>query len=248
MGNARPLEFSHSSYDENGKTAVVNAPQGQQLALYVAKVSNLSGDENDCGVARKLDNGSWKFWKLDDSDTPDATDNTSTIQAGTSVTLFEATNDGFLVQADRPFNMIGLTVGTAETGSPVYSYEFYNGSSYETLTTIDTFDLSGTGDSVAAFLAPHDWAAGTTAAVGGDSDKYSIRVRSTTAPSTAVVISSLWVGQFLAYQEALADNGYLEVVYDDERPMIFESGEGVLPYFKTANASNHVNVQYTVLG
>jgi hypothetical protein len=189
--------------------------------------------------------GSWSFGKIIVADTPDFTDQTSTIQDGSTVTLYTTTtNDGFLIQSPRRFNLIGFSVTQAESGSPVYTYQYYNGTAYATLTTIKVSASYTVADHVIAFAAPQDWAVGTTAAVGGSTSLYSILMKASTAPGTAVQANAMWVSAFLNFTEGVADNGKVVCTAAAGENFTLQSTEGVVPFFGTANAANTVRVTY----
>lgn len=249
FAKTKPLLCVHLGYNENGKTDVVSPGSGKQLHLYNAKVHNRSGGAIDMGILKKLDPNMWKFYTITAASTPDAAEVTSTIQAGSSVTIFTTTNNGgYLVSSSRKFNMIGLNVNDAiGAGSPVFTYQYYNGTAYTTLTTTAVPAYTSTGTNLVVFNAPQNWAVGTEAAVGGDSANYNILVRSTTAGSDAATANAAWVGQFLEFQEGVADNGVLELNMSIARPYVFDGNESLIPYFSgTANALNTVRVLYSV--
>ena len=249
MAKREPLQIRISQYAEKGKTAVVSPPSDQQLTIHYAKLQNRSGSVVNMGVMRKLALSDWKLFQLIAANNPDATDVTAAIQAGSAVTLFSANNDGFLVQAKKMFNVIGVTVSVAETGSPVYTQTYFNGTSYATLTTLENHSYVSTGDKFQAFVSPLDWAQGTTAAVGGDtSGRFGARVVATTAPTTPVQITNLWLGQFFSFDSQIGNNQKTFQSWDEIRSFILEGGEGVMPYFSTANANNTIEVGYSIFG
>lgn len=247
MSKWSPLLSFHSGYATKGQTAVLTPATGSQLKLHSVKLHNRSGGAIDAGLMIKLADGSWEAGKVIAADTPDYTEQTTQIQAGTATNIFTLTNnDGFLVQADRPFDMIGMVVSQAQTGAPVYTYEYFDGTAYQTLTTVSVPTSYSAGAQYIVFPSPAGWSPGTTAAVGGDSALYSILVRATTAPTQIVKITSLWVAKFLCFQEALADNATISLDFDEQLPFVAESGEGLLPYFGTASANNIVSGFYQV--
>jgi hypothetical protein len=205
----------------------------------------------DAGSAiRFADNTSaWSLGTIVVASTPDFLDKTSTIQAGSVVTIFTTTNnDGFLVQSKKRFNLIGLNITQANTGSPVYVVSYYNGSAYATVTSISAPTDYATGTQVIAFAAPQDWAVGTTAAVGGSTSLYSIRVAATTAPTQAVIADAAWVAQFTQYNEGVLDNATSKFDVGFNDPIVLEANEGVIGYFGTASAANLVRVLYKSRG
>lgn len=243
-----PLQILTLGYSTQSTSAALSPGTGKQIHLYQAKVHNRSGGAIDLGLFKRLATAAWKFFTVVAADTPDATDATTAIQAGSSTALSTLVdNSGFLIQAKQRFNLIGLVVGTAESGgSPVYALSYYNGSTYATVASVASIAFSS-GTKAIVFFPPVDWVVGTTAAVGGDSDKYSIQcIATTAASSTAPAATSLWVGQCLDFTEGVADNGSLSTLMPAGTPLMLEGNEGIQPYFGTANAINVVNLIYQV--
>lgn len=243
------LQHKHVGYNQNGKSTVIAPASNMQLQVYEMEANNRSGGAINVGLLKKFVESAWKFYTVVAASTPDATDASTAVKAGTATAIFTTTNDdGFLVQASKPFNLIGMNVSTAASGgSPIYTYQYYDGSAYQTLSTI-AVPSYGSGNNHIVFNAPIDWAVGTSDAVGGDSDKYSILVRASAASSGAGgSINSLWVGEFLKFQASVADKASLEMKFDRDQPLIFVGGEGLMPYFGgSANAQNSVRVLYKI--
>lgn len=243
MGSRNTLELN-IAYDQVCKTAVVSPAANQQLLLYYAKVQNQSGSTCDLALLSKLSTNATKFG-IYTSPGP-IVDATAAINAGTAENIFTTSNnDGFLIQSTKPFNLIGLTLSQGDTGSPVYSFKYYNGTSYVALPTIyATPSFTSTGDVVLLFPSPRDWVKGSTGGVGGTSTNYSILVQASTAPGQLVKATAFWAGQLIDYAAAVPNNGYMDVQFEYEHPKVFDGLEGVLPYFATAGSSNNVTIQY----
>lgn len=229
------------------KTAIVTPATGKQLHLFAARVHNRSGGALDLGIMKKLSNDAWKLWGIVAADTPDATDRTAAIQTGTATNLATTVDSsGFLIQGKKKFNCLSFNVSTGEVGSPVYTYLYWNGSSYTTLTTITVPTAYTTGEKVILFLIPSDWVVGTDAGTGGDSDKYSIKMVATTAPSTAMKANSLVVGQIIDFTEGVADNGELVWKCPADFPLQLDGGEGLLPYCSASSTANAFSATYAI--
>lgn len=248
-----PLSFVCSGYSQNCKQNVLTPPSGKQINLYSAKCLNQSGGAIDVGIGKKLALSNWKFYKYTVANTPYVTDYTAAIQGGGALNIFDTTiGDGYLVGANSQFNVIGMTVGTGQTGTPVYLYQYYNGSSWVTLTTQAVPSTYASGDNLVVFMAPQDWVPGTPNAIqtGADTSKYYILVTATTAPGVAVTANAAWVVEFIDFISQLANNTIFETkVMDSVLPIIFSGTEGVIPYFSgTANAKNSMRVLYSIQG
>lgn len=253
---SQPLLFEQRGYGHKLKTAVASAASNRQLQLYRAEVYNGTNGTITTALCKKfaVTSASFKVFQLIAANTPDATEITDAIIAGTAATtIFTATNnDGFMVQCAHKFNVIGMTVDTAETGSPVYSYQYWNGSAWTTLTTIEvptTYNTSASN--IIAFQAPEDWVQGSDAATGGNlTGYYGIKVIATTHPSTAVKLgaagleSSMWLAAFISISDLNSKASFLWQC-PDGIPLQFDSGESVLPYFSgSANVASSLAVLY----
>lgn len=152
--------------------------------------STLSDHENFTGPV--FGNSRWELWSRIAA-TPNV-DRTATVQAGTATTIFTTTNnDGFLVYGVNTFDSIELAVSQAATGAPVYTYEYWNGSTWSALTVTTAPTLTAIGNTTLDFNIPSNWAVGDGTEVAGNTAYYAIRVLATTAPATAVQITSLTV-------------------------------------------------------
>ncbi len=242
MGQYERLQSSNSAYPDQGHTISYVPSSSQQLEVYKASAYNATAAENAIGLFHSVSNAHFKLYKLLAAGD---TEFTSTIQAGTAVSIFNTTNnDGCLFQAKEKFNMISFNVSQAQTGSPVYTYKYYNGSSWATLTLLNTPAYSATGIQVIAFNAPVDWVVGDSTE-DGDSTLFSIQAISTTAPSQAVQINSLKIGKMLSYCESVLPAASLEVDFEQE-PYLLQVGEAIIPFFSYSNASNRLEIAYKI--
>lgn len=249
------LRVVTTGYGENFFSPAVSIASSLQLRLYKMIAHNRSGGAVDVGLVKKFKdaNTAFKAYTITAASTPDAAEVTDALIAGTSTAIFTTTNnDGFLIQSQNKFNLIAFLVSQAESGSPVYTYQYFNGTAYSTLTTIAVPAAYSAGKKVVAFNAPLDWATGSSAAVGGElTGYYSILVRATTASGQSVLVantagSAISIGSFLDFREGVADNGSVEFSVDVSDPVFtFDAGENVAGYFGgTASASNSLMVQY----
>lgn len=153
--------------------------------------STTSDHENFVGT--QFPNTRWELWRRIAA-TPN-TDSTSTIQAGTASTIFTASvnNDGYIVYGIQPFNKFTFVISQASTGTPTFSYEYWNGSAWAALTLTTTPTYSATGTTSAEFVAPSSWAVGDGTESGGNNNYYAIRVLATTHSNQDVKATSLSV-------------------------------------------------------
>lgn len=233
------------SYPQQSKAALLSPASGKVLQLYAAHLTNRSGGLADLALLKKFGSAAWELGTVSDASTPDLSDQTASIQSGGTVDVFTTTNnDGFIVQSLKPFNMIGLTISQAQTGSPVYAIEYYNGTSFTDAPMLATPDLTSTGDKVYLFAPPSDWAVGGSAGVGVDASMYAIRIRATTAGGQAVQATAAWVAEIMMYQDDVASNGSLGISFPYEFPERLEANEEIIPYFSVASTDNLVTVRY----
>lgn len=244
MGS-RPRLTRHVSYEQNSKSAILSPGIGYQLKVFAVHLVNQAAVANDMGVLIRLAPSNIKFGTFP---TPGPlVDVTAALQTGTPENIFDTTlGNGFVVQSHKAFGLIGFHVTQAQgAGAPTYSYSYYNGVAYVPLPyIIDTPDYSTIGDKIIVFPAPRDWVPGSTLAVGGDADKYSILAVSTLAPVQAVIADDIWMGSFLHYQPQIPAAGILSVVYDSTFPNLLDGLEGILPYFKVADVKNLVTAEF----
>jgi hypothetical protein len=229
------------------KTAVLAPASGKQLHLFSARVHNRSGSAMDLGILKKLNPNSWLYYKIVAADTPDATDLTSSIQAGSATQLSTLVNNsGFMVQAKKKFNCLSFVISTGQSGSPTYTYEYWNGAAWATLPTIAVPASYATGEQVVIFLAPADWVAGTDVTTGGSSDMYSVKMKATAAPGTAPLATALVVSQLVEFSEGVADNGELVWKCPAALPLVLDGAEAIIPYCGASNSANAASATYAI--
>lgn len=236
---SRGEQFSN----EKGKTDLISLPSGfSKLFIDSCVVTNNSGSAIDVGCAWKLPDARWTYWSLDDSATPDATDDTTDAQdTGTGdIVLFTTTNDdGNMLCADDIFSGIGYTVSQDDATNGVYAISYYNGTDFSsTITALQAVTDWATGEQIITFPPPLDWAVGSTTAVGGpaDDDQYCVRVRATTAPSQQTEGTIAWLLRFEKYRQAISDQAGFSYSWN---PALWVNGyTSFLCYFSTAATDN----------
>lgn len=246
-----PIEFGSIAKEE---VLPELSESGKCYQLGYAELGNSSGGDARGGWGYKHKNVLWKAGQWDDSAEPSLIDDTADAQSATvnDFALTTTTNDdGFVVQSPHPFNIVGITVGTAAAGgSPAYAYTYWDGAAWTTLNTLATPDFTGTGDTYLQFLTPHNWTRLTLTATPVATDAlsagmYAIRVVASTAPNTtAALASQIWVVSLLDYVEKLGD-GQSSITSRQKLPMVIPNGCAVVPYCSVANAANHMLLSYT---
>lgn len=182
-------DWSSGSYPKFGiqyqnRFAVINSAAD----LHRVYFSTLSDHENFAG--QTFSNAGFQLYSRIAA-TPNV-DRTAAIQAGTATTIFTTTiNDGFLIYGVQKFDKVTMRISQAATGAPVYTYEYWNGSAWSALTTTAVPDYTTLASDTLEFSIPSNWAVGDGTEVGGNVLFYTIRALATTAPGTAVQITSL---------------------------------------------------------
>ena len=239
-----------------GKTTLVSPESGQQIVYFGATVNNRSGGAATVGVTFPIDTSRWKAGQWDDSAGASYTDDTTDAQdAGASDFALTTTtnNDGFVVQCLDKFGVVAIDVGTAEAGSPVYEYTYWNGA-WTALTTCVVSSAYTAAEHVIAFPEPGDWTALATGDTPVDTDGltagyYAIRMRATTAPTTAPLATKLYVAELYDFKEAVADNGVVNFIVEDTiQGLSLPGGQGIGALFSTASANNAISIRYTTRG
>lgn len=232
------------SYATKGKANAFSVPASKQVYIYNARSFNNSGGSINVGICRSHIASQYHIWTLTTGGTV-YTDSSAAIAAGTATNIFTTVNnDGFIVTDSRRFNLLQVTVSSA-SGGGTYTYKYWNGSAYTTLTTLEVPVYSATGDIWIVFQAPSDWVVGGPASVS--QTQYSIQVIATTHPTTAVAITSAVVGEFLEFYEAVPNASAIQLSFPDSKPVLLNGGEGLFPYFATAAAANQFGCFYTTV-
>lgn len=230
-------------YTSTGKDSVVTAAANKQVALLSARVSNQTASTQRIGISRKYATPTstsqpYKLYTYDN-----ATFTQVTLPLGGATSIFDTTNNhGFAIQGKSKWGVWGATISQAQTGAPVYEYMYWNGSAFSTLTLVTTPVYTATGDICTFFAPPLDWAVGGGS--GLDSNMYTLRVRATTAPTTAVQITNLWVAQIIDIA-TIAQNGSMTTEFTEDHPCILEAGEGIMPFFGAVPAANTTHLVTT---
>ncbi len=239
-GNRQFVQNVSVGYPNQSLTVPYSADASKQLLVLSAKVVNNAGADNLVGHFHSVSDAQVKVFTLGASDV----EVTETIQAGSAITAFPTTNNyGLLVQSEDPFQAIAMDISQAQTGSPVYTYEYYNGSTWAALTVLNTPVYTATGIQTLVFQAPTDWAVGD-GSEDGDASLYSIRMLATTAPSQAVQIDALKVLKLLALEE-IADKASLSLDFSSS-PLLLQAGEAIIPFFSYTSANNRIDLNYKV--
>lgn len=240
-GNLQRIQSSTVGYSVQSLTVPYSAPSNQQLVVYSVNAYNGTAADNALGIYHSVAKPHFKVWQLLAAGDAEVT---STVQGGSAVSIFNTTNnDGCLFQAKEKFNLITFNISQASTGSPVYTFKYWNGA-WTDLTLLNTPDFSTTGVQSILFNPPTDWVVGDGTEATDDT-LYSIQIISTTAPSQAVQINSVAICKCLEYAENIGPGGSLYVTFDVS-PYLLQVGESIIPFFSYANSANRIDMTYKI--
>jgi hypothetical protein len=242
--NRQGVQLLEVGYPTQSSSVALASGSNSQLLIHSVSAYNSSSAAIEMGIGVRYQAASWKLH----TKTATYTDVTATIQAASTVSMFPTTNNyGVIVQCKNKFGLVSLNVSQAQTGSPVYVYEYYNGSAWTALTLANSPVYSATGNVTLAFKPPVDWAEGSNGDISAFSSLitgYCIRVTASTAPSQAVQINAMYVARMWAVRK-VPQYSHLEINHGTT-PIVLDAGEGVQPFFSVAAAGNCVEVAYNV--
>lgn len=243
VGNRRHIQLAQGAFPTKGNATVQLVPQNDQVNLHSYSLFNANATAIDVGlgIAFAPVPSSWRLYQY-----PAGTgvDVTTTIQAGSAVNIFDTTtNHGFIVEAKAPFGFIALNLSQAQSGSPVYVYEYWNGSAWVTLTLSNTPSYTSTGYTYITFQPPVDWAVGDGGL--GINTGYSVRARASTAGGQAVIANVMRVARWIAYNAVTAADARFQATFEN-CPYLLDGGEQLAPYFGTANSLNTYEASFQV--
>jgi hypothetical protein len=233
------LSWVKGAYPNQSLNSFLSANTSRQLLVHSASAYNGSAAAGGVGIGHSMNSNLWKVFSLGVADT----EVTSSIQSGTAITLFSTTNgEGVLFQAKHKFELVSFVISQAQTGSPVYAYTYWNGSSWASLSLKNTPSFASAEQQSILFDAPIDWEVGD-GSEGGDESLYSIRVLATTAPSQAVQIDELKICKVLAYRDEIYPKGVLNLDLSD-RKLLLQQGESLIGFFQFPSPLNTLEASY----
>ena len=175
------------------------------------------------------------------------------------ITIFTTTNnDGFIVGSLVPINVIGLEVTTTGGTAGTMDYAYWGqpttgivgSAAWQTVSTnlLSTLAANAAGEKLLVLNVPPRLMTATTASsfTGTIAGYYYLRVRATTAPTGTVTKSShIYAGVEIARGAQVAQYGQVTLaggVGGSSRTVSPCAAVGA--YFGTANASNHLYLEY----
>jgi len=227
------------AYPEKSRTSILPITTRQELIE--TSIQNDSGGPIRLALLRKMANRDWKLGEFDGSAIVDKT--VEAQGAGTFNLLDTTPGHGVIVQSIIKPSLWGFNV-TIDGGADTLFFNYFDGSTFVTLPTLDAPASFIVDENVILFLIPDDIqkAGSGGAGIGADADKYPIQIISNMAPAGNVVADEAWAGIMLRKWEAVADADFRE--FKPTKPVMILDGEGIMPFFGTADGLNSVALQY----
>lgn len=238
-GNKYNITLFQKGYPTQGRDSYSLVASNNVPYLHSFSAFNANGSASDIGLGIAHATTTWKLLQYPNG-TP--VDVTASIQAGSTVNIFDTTtNHGFLIESSKQFGYCVFNLTQAQSGSPVYTYEYFNGSAWVTLNLSQTPGYTSTGLAYIVFNPPADWALGDNSLTANS--LWSIRVKASTAGGQAVQANSLRVARWITYRAGIPTQSQLQAVFD-AHPYRLESGEAIVPFFASANNLNSIEAAY----
>lgn len=237
VGNRNNIIVYNRGYSTAGAVQLPLSPTSQQVMLHSYALYNANTAASDVGLGISMSSAESFFYTV-----AAGVATQQSVQSSSTVSLFTTSaNSGILLEGRVPFGYIIMNLSQAQTGSPVYAYQYWNGTAWATLTTTLNTSYSSTGFVYITFKAPADWVPGDGGLTANNF--YSVRVLATTAPSQAVQGSGVVVAKWISYQEQLSGGARLQATFST-RPILLEGSESLAPFFQTAFVQNAVEASY----
>ena len=174
--------------------------------------------------------------------------------AGNRQLIGGVNGNGFIVQSPQKFGMISYNIAQARNAadaSPAYTVEYWNGSTWTTITPLgpgstSALGLGSTGTRGMAFNTPLDWLVGA-GSLGPDESLYSLRVTATGLTTAPILVTSgtdLIVGRTIAMQRVHTSNTYPLFSFFTKKQLLLRQGEYILGYIGSAGAADTFHITY----
>jgi hypothetical protein len=237
-----PVIPLHTSYGDQAKTIVLAPLPSKQIRIFQLKLINRSGNLCDTGILISLAPNQTKQFYYDGAI---AHDISSSVQNNTAAQIFDTTaGTAIVVQAKKKFNMIGIVVSTAATGSPSFTPKYFNGSSFVDIPDVMNVPIFGSiGYALLVFSSPIDWVQGG-GLTGIDSLLYTIKILGASVGNQPQA-TSIKVASMVDFSPGVNINSGMENDWSIDYPLHLEANEGLIPYFSVASPLNLVTAFYS---
>jgi hypothetical protein len=187
-----------------------------QPLLFAAWLQNRGAGAVPVALISLIPDSKWEAGQWVNATTTYTPDTADAQDADTNDFALETTtvNDGHVIGCDEKFGAIGYDISTASIGAgQVHVVEYWNGSAWTAIAAtgmlVDIPRAAGVTWTINEFLVlfdpKSDWAKGGSG-TGVNQNRYNLRIRATTAPTTAGLAKRIYIGQVLASQDALGAN------------------------------------------
>jgi len=229
-----------------------------RLRVIMAKL--LVVTSSAAGFVHMLPDRAWSAGQLDAAGTfTDDTTDAQDIEIDDFGLFTTTANDGFVVAASIPFNVLSIDQTTASAGgSPIFDYAYWGrpttglasaSDAWVVVTPVVSASFTAAADErlvvlPVPFRAP---VATTVASPGGGIPpaRYAVRVRATTAPSTTGGSAArIYVGRSVYWQTSVTANTTISLNEGGEGGRVFDGGVAFGGFIGTAAANNMLYVEY----
>ncbi len=144
--------------------------------------------------------------------TVDTTDAQSATANDFPLEVANTANSGCMFGAPIPPSAISIATTTNSAGSPVRVLEYWNGTAWTTIAAAGALIaqpanyLTTTAEDLILFIPPNDWVKGDGGVTNASNDTYNVRIRATTAPTTAGSAGRIYLGFVFSGEPALTAN------------------------------------------
>jgi len=209
-----------------------------------------------CAIVGLLKDSTW--WAGQGSNvqaavTVDTNDAQSAAANDFAMEVANAANSGCMFGASMPFGVISVATTTNSAGSPVRVVEYWNGSAWTTIAaagltiTPPANWLTTTTEDLILFNPPSDWTPGGTVSGldGINQSTYNLRIRSTTAPTTAGLAARVYLGVHFGGEPVLAANTTWHAPWNGDQGWLVPGGVAAVGgCVNVANEGIAITLQY----
>jgi len=152
--------------------------------------------------------------------TVDTTDAQSAAANDFAMETANAANSGCMFGCSVPFGALSIATTTNSAGSPVRVLEYWNGA-WVTIAAAGCVVappanwLTTAPEDLILFVPPNDWVVGGTPTASVNQTTFNLRIRATTAPTTAGLAGRVYLGYVFDARKAMAVNSTWDVAWDN---------------------------------
>jgi hypothetical protein len=209
MANHTNILTKRVSYPNQSFDGALAAPTSRQLLIHSIAAYNGTAGNQDVGIGYSL--------------------NSTRSQSGFSGT-------SYVIQSRQIFDMVALSINTADTSGSTFGMQYWNGSSWVTLTTLANPAVTSTGNTAIFFNAPIDWMLDA-------SGFYSIRITASGTPN--YVVGTIKICEMIAFRQMIYPYASVQVRFET-RQKLLQQGAEIIAYFSSPNSSNRVETSYQI--